>query len=119
MTQQKLVLRAPTRTETEASAGRWFVAVMLVALTSGVALSTLLPGPLVLPALAIAMVVPGFVIATLLWAGGLRMNRHHSAWEAVGALILIGFAAGMLADSGEALAALEQLMPAAGKRAGQ
>ena len=90
---------------------------MLAALISGLVLSGLLPAPLVLPTLAIALVVPGFAIAALLWASGLRMDSHPAPWEAVGALIFVGFAAGILSDVDQALTVLDQSMPATGERA--
>jgi hypothetical protein len=79
-------------------------------LAAGVVIAAVLPMPLVLPALSILMVLSGFALAS-----GLHLFRHHmdrgpaDAWTIAGALVFLGFAAGILADGEEALTALEHI----------
>jgi hypothetical protein len=72
-------------------------------------MSAHVPVALVLPAMSIAMVVAGFAAAATLYLAGLRMESASPAWEVVGSLVFLGFAAAILTDSREALALLEQL----------
>jgi hypothetical protein len=70
----------------------------------------LLPAPLVLPALSVLMVLAGFALAGGLYLAGRRMSEGPAAvWNIAAALVFLGFAAGILTDSEEALAVLERL----------
>ena len=91
-------------------AGRWFVSVLLGTPMAALGIATYLPMALVLPALSIVMVVSGFAIAAILYLAGCRMSTGFSpAWEVVGALVFLGFAAAILSDSREALALLDEM----------
>jgi hypothetical protein len=72
--------------------------------------SLILPPPLVLLAAGSALAVAGFVLAAGLYLAGRRMGRDGTTgWDAAAALVLFGFAAALLADTGEALTALAEL----------
>ncbi|HEY7550695.1 MAG TPA: hypothetical protein VH913_14405 [Hyphomicrobiaceae bacterium] len=72
--------------------------------------SLLLPVPLVLPAAACALALAGFALAAALTLAGRRMGRDAaSGWDAAAALVFLGFAAALLADTGAALTALSEL----------
>lgn len=74
------------------------------------AIAAVLPMPLVLPALSIFMVVSGFAVAAVLYLSGSRISTSFSpAWEVAGALVFIGIATAILADTREALAVLDQV----------
>jgi hypothetical protein len=72
--------------------------------------AALLPSPLVLPALAILFVCAGFATAAGLCLSGHRMQPvRHPAWDLAGLLVFMGFAAAILTDVKDALAAFDQL----------
>ena len=71
---------------------------------------TLLPAPLVLPAMSVLMVAGGFAIAAVLYLAGRRLEREPSAgWLIAGAFLFLGFAAALMSDSDTAVALLEQM----------
>jgi hypothetical protein len=82
-----------------------------VVLCATAALSALLlPGPLVLLATSCALAVAGFAVAATLYLAGRRMGGDAATgWDAAAALVFFGFAAALLADTGEALTALAEL----------
>jgi hypothetical protein len=82
-----------------------------VALCATAFLSNLvLPAPLVLLATGSALAVAGLVLAAALFVAGRRMGRDGTVgWDTAAALVFFGFAAALLADTGEALTTLAQL----------
>lgn len=99
---------APRRGPYPLSADRlaWIILVPVLAGAS-VLSALLLPSPLVLPALCMVMVLSGLTLAAGLYLAGYRMEEGPvGAWSAAGALVFLGFAAGILTDGEEALAAL-------------
>ncbi len=72
--------------------------------------SLILPAPLVLLATGSLLALTGFVLAAALLVAGRRMGRDGAAgWDTAAALVFFGFAAALLADTGEALTALADL----------
>ena len=72
--------------------------------------SLVLPAPLVLLATGSVLVVAGLVLAALLLLAGRRMGRDGTVgWDAAATLVFFGFAAALLADTGEALTSLAEL----------
>jgi hypothetical protein len=70
----------------------------------------LLPAPLVLLATGSALAVAGLALAAALYAAGRRMGRDGTVgWDTAAALVFLGFAAALLADTGDALTALAEL----------
>jgi hypothetical protein len=70
----------------------------------------LLPPPLVLLATGSVLAVVGLALAAALFVAGRRMGRDGTVgWDAAAALVFFGFAAALLADTGEALTALAEL----------
>jgi hypothetical protein len=64
-----------------------------------IALSALLPRPLVLPVLCLIAIAAAAVVSLVAWKrGAARDSRHVTAWDVAGALILVGCAAAMLSD---------------------
>jgi hypothetical protein len=115
-------------TATSASVGRnaalpsaspvgWIGATALLTAAT-LSLALVLPAPLVLPALSILFACVGFATAGGMYISGHRLKRHHHpAWEFAGLLVFLSFAAAILADVSEALAALEQLSTRAATQA--
>jgi hypothetical protein len=84
------------------------VTALLVAAAVGAA--AILPPALVLPALSTGLVLTGLVLAAGLVLRRTRLDSGRpNAWDLAGALVFFGFAAGLLADSEQALIALEQM----------
>jgi hypothetical protein len=72
--------------------------------------SLVLPPSLVLLATGSVLATAGFALAAGLFLSGRRMGRDGTVgWDAAAALVVLGFAAGLLADTGEALTALAEL----------
>ena len=72
--------------------------------------SLILPPPLVLLATGCVLAIAGLVLAAALYAAGRRMGRNGTAgWDTAAALVFFGFAAALLADTGEAMTALADL----------
>jgi hypothetical protein len=70
----------------------------------------LLPPPLVLLATGSVLAVAGLVLAAVLYAAGRRMGRDGTVgWDTAAALVFFGFAAALLADTGQAVTALAEL----------
>jgi hypothetical protein len=84
-------------------AGAMLCAVALVS-------SLLLPAPLVLLATGSFLATAGFVTAAALYLAGRRLGRDGTlGWDMAASLVFFGFAAALLADTGEALTALAEL----------
>jgi hypothetical protein len=97
---------------TTADSLAWVIFVPLTAVAC-VAIVALLPPALVLPALSTLLVLAGFAFASGLYLAGHRIDRGPAeAWTTAGALVFLGFAAAIMADGREALAALEQMQVA-------
>jgi hypothetical protein len=93
-----------------------WIAVAAVLGAAAITLSVVLPAPLVLSAISILLVFTGFAIAAGLYLAGYRITRDRNCgWEFAAVLVFLGFAAALLADSGEALAVLEQMQTGASK----
>jgi hypothetical protein len=87
----------------------WTVAGAVLCATAALS-ALLLPAPLVLPATGCALAIAGFAMAAALRLAGRRMGRDATTgWDAAAALVFFGFAAALLADTGEALTALAEL----------
>lgn len=87
----------------------WTIAGAALCVTA-VTSSMLLPPPLVLLATGSVLAIAGFAVAAVLFLAGRRMGRDGTAgWDAAAALVFFGFAAALLADTGEALVALADL----------
>ena len=87
----------------------WSVAGGLLCATA-IFSSLTVPAPLVLLATASVLAVAGFVLAAALLLAGRHMGGNGTAgWDAASALVFFGFAAALLTDTGEALAALAEL----------
>jgi hypothetical protein len=87
----------------------WTLAGVLLCATA-LASSLLLPGPLVPLATGSVLVIAGFAVAAALFLAGRRMGRDGTAgWDAAAAMVFLGFAAALLADTGAALTALAEL----------
>jgi hypothetical protein len=70
-------------------------------------LSLFLPSPLVLLATGCVLSTAGFATAAGLFLSGRRMGRDGTAgWDLASALVLLGFAAVLIADMGDAMAVL-------------
>jgi hypothetical protein len=70
-------------------------------------LSALLPSSLVLLATGCVLATGGFATAAALFLSGRRMGRDGTAgWDLASALVLLGFAAVLITDLGEALSVL-------------
>jgi hypothetical protein len=82
-----------------------------VVLLAAASLSALfLPEALVLLATGSALVIVGFAVASVLVLAGRRMGRDATTgWDAAAALVFLGFAAALLADTGAALSAFAEL----------
>lgn len=84
--------------------------VTAMAATGGVLLMATLPEQLVLPAIAILFVAAGFATAAGLFLAGYRLGADgHHAWDVAALMVFVGFAAAILADTGGALATLDEL----------
>jgi hypothetical protein len=71
------------------------------------ALSAHLPGPAVLPALSIAMIVAGLSLAAVLYLAGYRPSTGaRPAWEVAAVLVFLGCAGTMLSSNEQTLALL-------------
>jgi len=69
-----------------------------------------MPAALVLPAIGLLLLFAGFGIAACVHLAGVAVERGRlGAQDIAGALVLLGFAAVLLSDSEQALAALDQL----------
>jgi hypothetical protein len=67
-------------------------------------LASLLPPPLVLPALSLAALACAGMVAFLAWwRGAARHGERITLWDIAGAAAFIGFAAGMLSDPNQVL----------------
>jgi TRAP-type uncharacterized transport system fused permease subunit len=70
-------------------------------------LSLLLPPSLVLLSTGCVLATAGFIVAAVLALSGRRMGRDATTgWDVASSLVLLGFAAVLLTDMGEALAVL-------------
>jgi uncharacterized membrane protein len=84
--------------------------VLVAAVVVGWLASAQAPAALVWPVMSIAMVVTGLALAGALYLAGLRMtNGSTAAREVAAALVLVGFAAALLADSDQTLALIEKM----------
>ena len=95
--------RVPVRSATRSVAA---------AAVGGVALllSVHLPPALVLPFLSAVLVAGGMGLAAVAWLRGTRTEHGRTgSYEVAGALVFLGFAAALLADSDQALALFEEL----------
>lgn len=91
-----------------ATAG-WLMAGGVLGATA-LASSWLLPPPLVLLAMACALVGIGLVTAAALSSTGHRLGRDGTVgWDMASALVFFGIAAALLTDTGEVLTALAEL----------
>jgi hypothetical protein len=91
------------------SATGWTVAGLALGITALLS-SLILPPPLMLFATGSGLAIAGFVLAAALYLAGRRMGRDGTVgWDTAAALIFFGFAAALLADTGEALTALAEL----------
>ena len=62
-------------------------------------LGSALPRPLVLPVLCLIAIAGAGVVSLIAWRrGATRQPDHVTAWDVAGALLFVGFAAGMLSD---------------------
>jgi hypothetical protein len=87
----------------------WTVAGAALCITAFLS-SLMLPPPLVLVATGSVLALAGFGLAAGLLAAGRRMGRDGTVgWDTAAALVFFGFAAALLADTGEALTALADL----------
>jgi hypothetical protein len=87
----------------------WTVAGIALCATASFS-SLILPPPLVLLATGSVLALAGFALAAALLVAGRRMGRDGTVgWDTAGALVFFGFAAALLADTGEALTALADL----------
>ena len=108
--------RMPTGGNARRLAGRlvpstagWTVAGVMLC-TTAVVSSLVLPAPLVLLATGSALALTGFALAAVLYLAGRRMGRDGTVgWDAAASLVLFGFAASLLTDTGEVLTAFAQL----------
>ena len=106
----------PTGTAARRDVGRgapgatgWMVAGVVLLAAAGLS-SLLLPEALVLLATGSTLVLAGFAVAGVLLLAGRRMHRDPAmGWDAAAALVFLGFAAALLADTGAALTALAEL----------
>jgi hypothetical protein len=72
--------------------------------------SLLLPPPLVLLATGSVLAIGGFVVAAVLFLAGRGMGRDGTVgWDMAAAMVLFGFAAALLADTGDALNTIAEL----------
>jgi hypothetical protein len=72
--------------------------------------SLTVPASLVLLATGSVLAVAGFVLAAALLLAGRHMGGNGTAgWDAAAALVFFGFAAALLADTGQAVTALAEL----------
>jgi hypothetical protein len=72
--------------------------------------SLLLPAPLVLLGTGSVLVVAGLALAAFLLLAGRRMGRDGTVgWDVAATLVFFGFAAALLADTGEVLTTLAEL----------
>ena len=101
-------VRRPVERLAPSTAG-WMAAGL--ALCAAAALSSLiLPPPLVLLATGSVLAAAGFALAAALYAAGRRMGRDGTVgWDTAAALVLFGFAAATLTDTGAALTAFAEL----------
>jgi hypothetical protein len=100
--------RHPVRRLVPSTAG-WTVAGVILC-TTAVVSSLVLPAPLVLLATGSVLALTGFALAAVLYLGGRRMGRDGAAgWDAAASLVLFGFAAALLTDTGEAMTAFAEL----------
>jgi hypothetical protein len=91
------------------STAGWTVAGIALCATA-ILSSMIVPAPLVLLATGSVLALAGFVVAAALLAAGRRMGRDGTVgWDTAAALVFFGFAAALLADTGEALTALADL----------
>ena len=108
--------RMPTGGNAHRPAGRlvpstagWTAAGVVLCMTAVVS-SLILPAPLVLLATGSVLALTGFALAAALYLRGRRMGRDGTVgWDAAASLVLFGFAASLLTDTGEALTAFAEL----------
>jgi hypothetical protein len=87
----------------------WMVLTIALA-TAATLMAAQLPGALLLPAMSLLMVFSGLSLAAGGWLVRGRMGRDPAlVWEIAGALVFFGFAAAMLTDKADALAAFAEL----------
>ena len=86
----------------------WTIVSFLLAAAAAL-LVTQVGSALLLPAMGLLMVLTGLVLAAVLWFGGARTQHATLAWEMAGALVFFGFAALMLSDKADVLAAFNAL----------
>ena len=102
--------RPPHRTTSHVATAVWMLAAASLP-TLLVSLSLLVPAPLVLPTAGLVLVCLGFALAS--WAWQPRMQEtpvRNRALDVSAALVLMGFAATILADSDQVIAALDTLV---------
>ena len=91
------------------SATGWIVAGLALGVAALLS-SLILPRPLVLLVTGTVLAVAGLVLAAALYLAGRRMGRDVTVgWDTSAALVFFGFAAALLADTGEALTAFAGL----------
>jgi hypothetical protein len=84
--------------------------VTTIAATGGVLLLATLPEQLFLPAIAMFFVAAGLATAAGLVLAGYRLGVDgHHAWDVAALMVFVGFSAAIMADTGSALAALDEL----------
>jgi len=87
----------------------WAVAGLAMCATAALS-ALILPAPLVLLATGSVLALAGFALAAGLYFAGRRMGRDGTVgWDTAATLVLLGFAAGILTDAGDAMTALAQL----------
>lgn len=92
---------------TEFGPGRSWLLAIVPPLAIVAALSWTAPGPLVLPALSVALFCIGLAIAASNCISG---TRRDYLMDVAGALVFLGCAAAMLADTQQALATFDGLV---------
>ena len=109
---------AHPRAVADTAGGRCVLMVLATAVATGwLMLAAQVPTPLILPALSVCMVLAGFILAATLYLSGSRLTSTLSAsWEVACALVFLGFAAGILSDATEAVAALDALSSGSAQR---
>jgi uncharacterized membrane protein len=109
-TRQHIITGDRIEAKAPAPIGLWFLMVLVAAVVVGWLASAQAPAALVWPVMSIALVVTGLALAGALYLAGSRMTSGSTAaWEVAAALVLVGFAAALLADSDQTLALIERM----------
>jgi hypothetical protein len=87
----------------------WTVAGLALCATT-ILSSLILPAPLVLLAAGSVLALAGLMLAAALYVAGRRMGSDGTVgWDTAATLVLFGFAAALLTDTGGALTAFAEL----------